>query len=150
VRGHLRDDRGSSTLLGIVLLWVCLLAMAVLVDASAAFLQRRQLVSLADAAALAGAQAIDIDAYYAEGASARTRLDPEAVDSRVRRYLRVSGATAAPGLAVERITSDGRRVLVRLSAPLRLPFLSSAFTERVVVEAGARLAYRAAGQPPSG
>jgi Flp pilus assembly protein TadG len=139
------DDRGSTVLLGIMLLGVCLLGMAVLVDASAAFLQRRQLTSLADAAALAGAQAIDLDAYYEQGASDRTRLDPVAVVSRVRGHLRATGVATVPGLAVERIASDGRQVTVRLSAPLRLAFLSRVVDGDVVVEAVAGLAYRKAG-----
>ena len=131
--------------MGIVLLGVSLLAMAVLVDASAAFLQRRQLVSLADAAALAGAQAIDLDAYYAQGATDRTLLHPAGVTSRVHRYLIEAGAAGTPGLRVDRVASDGRQVLVHLSAPLRVPFLSGAFDDRVVAEASALLAYRRGG-----
>jgi hypothetical protein len=125
---------------------ICLLAIVVLVDASATFLQRQQLLALADAAALAGAQAIDLDAYYAGGASAATDLDPGQVPVRVRTQLaRSRAATAVTGLAVDRISSDGGQVLVALSAPLRLPFLSGVFDARVVAEGRAQLAYRGAG-----
>lgn len=129
-------------ILGIGLVAVCLLALAVLVDASAAFLQRRQLVALADAAALAGAQSIDEAAYYARGASAVTGLAPAAVPGRVRAHLARSAATGIPGFSLDVVSSDGQAVWVAVSAPLRLPFLSSAFGGRVEVVSAARLAYR--------
>ena len=135
-----RDDRGSVLLLGVAWVVVCLLAVVVLVDASAAFLQRRQLVALADGAALAGAQAIDLDAYYADGASSATRLEPGLVPVRVRSHLARAGADGVDGLTLEAVSSDGREVRVRLSAPLRLPFLASVFDGRVVAQSHARLA----------
>jgi hypothetical protein len=146
---RLRDERGSVLILGIGAVAVCLLALVVLVDASAAFLQRRTLVSLADAAALAGAQGIDLADYYANGASPATRLDPAVVPIRVRTFLAES--TPVEGLRLESLSTDGRTVRVVLSAPLRLPFrdgaalLSAVGPGRVTVEAYARMAYAAAG-----
>jgi Flp pilus assembly protein TadG len=140
VTGWERDDRGSVLLLGVGWVAVCLMAVVVLVDASAAFLQRRQLVALADAAALAGAQAIDLDAYYADGASSATRLEPGLVPARVRAQLARAGAESIDGLALDAVTSDGWQVRVQLSAPLRLPFLAAVFDGRVVAESHARLA----------
>jgi len=140
-------DRGSVLPLGIGLAACCVLAGVVSVDVGAAFLQRQQLLALADAAALAGAQAIDLDAYYAQGASAATALDPSAVPVLVRRHLRAArAAEAAPGLVVEQLASDRDDVRVVLSAPLRLPvwpgLAQSVLGERVVVESRAQLAYR--------
>jgi hypothetical protein len=147
MRGGLRDDHGSVMLLGIGLVAICLLGAVVLVDASAAFLQRRQLLALADSAALAGAQSIDRAAYYAEGATDRTRLDPAAVPVRVRGYL---ARTGEPGdVTLEAVHSDGRRVWVTLSSPMELPFLASALAGRITVQAAAQLAYRGSG-PESG
>ncbi len=140
------DDRGSVLILGVGLIAVVLLAVAVLADASVAFLQRQQLFALADAAALAGAQAIDLDAYYADGASAATRLDAVAVPGRVRAHLeRSRAADAIDGLVVDHITSDGQRVVVALSAPLLLPFLPGFADARVAVEARSQLAYLGSG-----
>lgn len=140
------DDRGSVLILGVGLIAVVLLAVAVLADASVAFLQRQQLFALADAAALAGAQAIDLEAYYADGASAATRLDAVAVPGRVRAHLeRSRAADAIDGLVVDHITSDGQQVVVALSAPLRLPFLLGLDGSRVAVEARSQLAYRGSG-----
>lgn len=133
------SERGSVLILGIGWVAVCLLSLIVLVDASAAFLQRRQLVSLADAAALAGAQAIDLNAYYERGASAATRLEPRLVPLRVRAHLDRAGAGAIDGLVLEEVSSDGQAVRVRLSTPLQLPFLAGLVDGRVVAESWARL-----------
>lgn len=130
--------------LGLGAVVVCLLALVVGVDASAAFLQRRSLVALADAAAIAGAQGIDLDAYYREGASASTGLDPRLAAQRVMSFL-AEAHYAVPGLRLEQVAMDGRTVVVRVSAPLRLPFLSGIDDRAITVESRARLAYRAAG-----
>jgi len=135
----MRGDRGSVLILGVGWVAVCLLALVVLVDASAAFLQRRELVSLADAAALAGAQAIDLDAYYDRGASSATQLEPRLVPIRVRHHLDRAGAASVDGLVVEEVSSNGESVRVRLSTPLHLPFLAGLVDGRVVAESWARL-----------
>ena len=134
----LRDDEGSVLLLGIGLVVVCLLAMVIVVDASSAFLQRRALMSLADGAALAGAQAIDLDHYYAHGASTGTRLSSAGVAAAARAHL----ASAGSEVTIEQIATDGVQVRVRLSAPVRLPFLGLGRTEVVRAQGSARLDYR--------
>ena len=58
-----RGDRGSVLLLGLGLTVMCVLAVTVLADVSAVLLQRQRLLALADGAALAGAQAIDLMDY---------------------------------------------------------------------------------------
>ena len=138
-----QQDRGSVMLLGIGFVIVCLLAIAVVTDVSAAFLQRQSLMSMADAAALAGAQAIDRDAYYAGGASVGTRLNPALVRVAAARQLERSGASSTiPGLVVRQISTDGVDVFVSLSAPLRLPFFESVYPDSATVVAAARLDYR--------
>lgn len=134
-------DRGSVLTLAIGLTCVCLLAVTLLTDAAAAFLQRQQLLALADAAALAGAQAVDLTAYYETGASAATRLSPVAVDAAARRHILASAGVSA--LRVDRIWSDGRQVVVGLSRPLALPFLAGLFPGEISVESWAELDYRA-------
>lgn len=133
-------ERGSVLLLGIGFVAVCLLSVVVTVDASAAFVQRRELMAVADAAALAGAQAIDFDEYYRSGATIGTRLDPPRVAQVARRQVAVA---QDPQIAFDGVTTDGITVRVRLSRPLELPFLQSTFGDRVRVEAWARLDYRA-------
>jgi hypothetical protein len=142
----MRNDEGSVLLLGVGLVVMCLLAVTALIDVSAAFLQRQQLMAVADAAAIAGAQAIDLPAYYANGASAATILDPAAVDAAVERHLGRAGARATiPGLVVSRVWSDGQQVVVDMRCPISLPFLSGLFGGEVSVESWAQLGYRATG-----
>ncbi len=138
-----RDDRGSVLLLGAGLLVVCVLVLTVLADASVALLQRQRLQAFADGAALAGAQAIDLPAYYVAGASSSTRLDTRRVGAVASDHLEDSLAgTAVAGLVVERIWSDGKQVVVTLRAPLDLPFLADLFPGDVRVESWAQLEYR--------
>ena len=141
-RESLRDERGSVLILGIGMIVVGLLAVTVSVDVSAAFLQRRALMSIGDSAALAGAQSIDLDSYYANGASIGTRLSPATVSDAVRRHLSLARGTSE--LTVEGITTDGVTVRVQLSEPLELPFLGALHSERVRIESSARLDYRSA------
>ena len=111
--GLQRDERGSVLLLGIGMIVVGILAVAVAVDVSAAFLQRRALMSLGDSAALAGAQSIDLDSYYANGASIGTRLSPVAVASAARRQVGI--ARGSDEITIESITTDG--ITVRQGEP---------------------------------
>lgn len=150
-RDRVLDDCGSVLLLGIGFVIVCLLAVAVAVDVSSAFLQRRALMSIGDAAALAGAQAIDLDAYYANGATRGTRLDPRLVAGAARRHVAAMALAGEAGEAgeaaevtIDSIVSDGFNVVVRLSAPLDLPFFGAVRQERVRIESSARLDYRPA------
>jgi len=140
IRRRAGQEQGSVLILGIGMVVVCLLALAVMTDVTSAFLQRRQLMAVADAAALAGAQGMDIDAYYLQGARIGTRLSPAQVAATARRHALDHGGI--PGLAVESVVSDGVTVRVTLSAPLRLPFLGSARSDAVRVTSTARLDYR--------
>lgn len=146
------DDEGSVLLLGIGWLAACLLAMVVMIDVSAAFLQRQHLQALADSAALAGAQGIDLASYYEHGASASTRLDGGAVAYRVSEHVRraleggqAGGTAERPTARLIEASTDGDTVLVGLTAPIALPILPGAISivlPEIVVTSTARLAYR--------
>jgi Flp pilus assembly protein TadG len=76
-----RDDSGTVTLW---LLGVCMLLFAlggISVDLWRGFSARRSLSNAADAAALAGASALDEDAYRERGV---VQLDPPAAEARAR------------------------------------------------------------------
>ena len=79
-----RAERGTVTL------WLLGLAMMLLplgglgVDLGRSFASRRALSAAADAAALAGAGALDVDGYRATGAVV---LDPVAAEQRARRSI---------------------------------------------------------------
>ena len=112
-----RDDGGQLAIFIVFLGAVAALLAVVVVDASAAFLTRRDLASVADGAALAAAQSVDLDAYYRDGAGQALPLEPAA--RTVADYV----AAYFPGVQVEDVdlTDGGRVVTVRLSRRLRLP-----------------------------
>ncbi len=134
-------EAGSTMILGIGLVGICLLALAIATDAGNAFLQHRQLFAVADAAALAGAQSIDLPEYYANGAHEATRLDAAAVVARARAHV-LHVADSIPGLHIDAVRSDGHEVVVQLSAPVRLVFLSALAENTIHVTSTARLDFR--------
>jgi hypothetical protein len=138
-----RDD-GSILVLSLGFIVICILALAVVVDASSVFLARRALQSQADAAALAGAQAIDLGAYYADGASPRIRLDPTGIRASVERHVRRDPGDGR----LAGITLRDDVVLVSMTDRVRPPFsgwLTPSGAYDLEVEAGAVLSYRPAG-----
>lgn len=116
-----RGETGSVTPLIIGFTAVLLLLVAVVVDASAAFLRRQELDAVADAAALAATDGVQADAVYLHGVGERVAVDPGAAERYVAAYLRSSGAAERfPALAYD-VRADGDTVVVRLVADVRLP-----------------------------
>lgn len=123
-RLHPGDDRGSVLLLVLGLAAVAGLLVAVVVDASAAFLARRGLASIADGAAIAAASALDERALYTGDPAADLPLTedgPDGVRAVVSRY-QVQAASVQPGLVLTGGTPDGQVVVVTASRTVRLPF----------------------------
>lgn len=140
---RIREDEGNILLLGLGFLGVCLLALAVVTDAASLFLQRTALQSRADAAALSGAQGIDLDAYYAQGATMGTALVPAVAVQRVRAAITdVQDREPIVGLAVEQVVVVDDVVRVELAAPGRLGFFTVLDPPVIRVRADARLDYR--------
>lgn len=118
-----RDDQGQVTLLIIGFASILLMAIVVVIDASAAYLQRQGLDNLADGAALYGAD-LGSSGVYEEGlGEGRLSQQEAAVRAAVRDYLdRAGAARTYPGIGVAvRVDGAGRSVTVRLEAPLDLP-----------------------------
>ena len=122
-RSHDRDERGQSSLLIVGFAVVLAMLVAVVVDTSAAYLQRQGLDTLADGAALRGADlgATGEDVYQGGVPAETLALTPARARAAVGAYLHDVGAYARyPGLSYTvRVEAD--RVLVHLSAPLDLP-----------------------------
>jgi uncharacterized membrane protein len=119
-----RDERGTVTLLIVGLAVVLLMMTAVVTDASAAYLQRQSLDTLADGAALTGADAgASGDEAYAGGLDADLHLDADIARTAVLGYLHSTGAYARyPGLTARvSVDSSTQRVIVEIHAPIRLP-----------------------------
>ena len=134
-------DEGSIMLLGIGMIGVCLLALAVITDSAGAFIQQRELQSVADSIALAGAQGIDLDEYYQTGATQSTRLNSAQVQNIARTHAKVMAEGSEIELINLRVEPDGKSVLVTLNAPLRLTFFDALRFDPVEVSASARLDY---------
>jgi len=119
---------------------VCVLAMGVVIDVTSVFIARRALQAAVDSAALAGAQAIDLDAYYRHGASGSITLNPQLVRSRVTQQLK-----ATPQVRLNTVWLEESTVLVRASTTMRPPlsgWLTPGGSRLLTAEAGAQLAYR--------
>jgi Flp pilus assembly protein TadG len=128
-----RDERGSITPLIIGFALVVGLLVAVVVDASAAYLRRQGLNSLADAAALAATDGLQGDRVYTHGLDDRAEIDAAAARRYVEDYLRDSGATARyPGLSWD-VSTSATTVLVHVAAPLELPLRVPGIEESATV-----------------
>jgi hypothetical protein len=134
-----RDERGQSAVLIVGLASFLLLAIVVVVDASAAFLQRQGLDTVADGAALAGADAgsRNLDSIYGSGVGSQPRLDQAEALARaaVEDYLKRTGARAHyPGLSYDvGFDPTDNSVVVQVRAPLDLPLTIPGSPERPVV-----------------
>jgi Putative Flp pilus-assembly TadE/G-like len=141
MRMPLAADRGSVILLQVFCMVAVVMSIAVVCDTGAVLGVRRELSAVADQAAIAGAQAIDLTAYYRGGAHevAGVPLDPRSAEAAVRAYLRPSLDAGAPaGLRLEQVevTDDGVRVA--LSGRADLPFKILPGVDSAPVRASAR------------
>ncbi|KJC65581.1 pilus assembly protein TadG-related protein [Agreia bicolorata] len=123
---RLRSDEGSTLLLTIFYAALALLVVLVVVGASSLYLERTRLFTVADGAALAGAESFSLDDVELVESAVVPRLDPVAVDAAVDRYLAntPSAAEFADLTVIEATTTDGRSATVTLSASWRPAVLS--------------------------
>ena len=132
--GHLvRHREAGSTLILICFYSVlALLLVLVVTAASSLYLERKRLFSLADGAALVGAEAFDLSDVRVDGGTLSVDLDPAAVHDAVAGYLRIAPTGSFEDLRIERATSDdGRSATVQLSAMWRPPVLTLLLPEGV-------------------
>jgi hypothetical protein len=138
------DERGQVSVIIIGFVVVLAMLFVVVVDASAAYLRRQALSSLADGAALAAADGIEGEQVYTGGLGERAAVDPERARGLVASYLSSVGAERRyPGLR-QAVGTSGDRVVVRLDAPLGLPLSlpGIAGTARVAAESASVVAVR--------
>jgi hypothetical protein len=122
-------------IIGFVL--VIAMTVVVVVDASAAYLRRQALSSLADGAALAATDGIQGEQVYTTGLGERAAVDPATAAVFVQAHLASVGAGERyPGLR-HAVETDGDRVVVRLRAPLDLPLPLPGVADRAEVSATA-------------
>lgn len=132
-----RDEAGQATVMIVGLAVVLAMLVATVVDASAAYLQRQGLDTVADGAALRGADlgASGRETYGSGVPPARLGLTAAAARAAVGAYLVEAGAYRRyPGLRYQVRIGDGR-VSVRLQAPLDLPLTIPGSPERASIGA---------------
>ncbi|MCU1535010.1 MAG: hypothetical protein JWR53_1491 [Glaciihabitans sp.] len=122
MRERLRDEEGSTLPLTIFYGALSLALILIVVAASSLYLERKRLFTLADGAALIGAEAFDLDAVTLTADGPRPTLRPADVARDVRLYLADNAHDEFESLAVDSATTvDGRSATVQLSAWWRPP-----------------------------
>jgi Flp pilus assembly protein TadG len=96
-----REERGAVLIAGLLLALSLLMVIGAAVDLGQAFIVRRDLVSLADEAALAGSQALDLEARHA----GRLTLEPEEARAAALTALAGEPAVRAQASATEQSVS---------------------------------------------
>lgn len=144
MRRERRDDRGTTIPLLVGLAVFVLLLVAVVSDATSAFVRRQGLDSLADGAALQAADlgSVAAAAYRGTDHGARLRETESAARSAVEAYLRDTGAASRYRVLTVRVSVDAvdRAVQVRLRAVVDLPLGVPGVVRRVPIIATSRAA----------
>lgn len=135
----MRGDRGSVTPMIVGFAVILALGIALVTDATAAYLHRSGLSTLADGAALSGADAGATGrSTYTQGVPTdELQVDEDAARAGVAAYLRATRALEEyPGLRWDvRVDPATSSVHVRLVAPLDLPLTLPGAPERATVAA---------------
>jgi uncharacterized membrane protein len=122
---RLRGDEGSILPLTIFYAVLSLLLVLLVVSATSLYLERKRLFTLADGAALVGAEAYDLADVAAGPGGTRADLESGRVASAVAEYIDENPTGRFEQLAVERAGSDdGRSATVSLSSYWRPPLVS--------------------------
>jgi uncharacterized membrane protein len=133
---RLHDDAGSTLLLTIFYGFLALVLILLVVAATSLYLERKRLLSLADGAALVGAEAFALDAVTLTPHGPRPALHSADVAAAVDEYL-----LAVPGDNLEEVTVvsadsvDGESATVELSAYWRPPLVSLLVPDGIRIEA---------------
>lgn len=128
------DDSGSTLLLAIFYGFLALAVILMVVAATSLYLERKRLFTVADSAALAGAEAFRLDDVPSTGPTLHLALDSADVHAAVTRFLDSSPHASFQDLTLERADSlDGSSATVELAAAWRPPVLS------ILVPEGIRL-----------
>lgn len=129
-----RDD-GSMLPLTIFYGILSLVLVLLVVAATSLYLERKRLFTLADGAALVGAEAFALDDVRAAPGGYRPTLESPDVAAAVAAYLSSAPTADFDALRLERAESaDGRSATVELSAYWRPPVLTLLVPEGLRIE----------------
>jgi len=115
-------DRGSLTPFIIGIFVVGLLVIGTVTDIAVFQLDRQALQAQADSAALAAAQAADLDSIYSRGVTTYVPIDAALAKQRAQTIV-AGHPVRLTNFRIEAVTTDGRTVYVQLSARISPPFL---------------------------
>jgi hypothetical protein len=140
-----RADDGSTLPLILVFGMIALILVLVVAAATDLYLERKRLFTLADGAALVGAESFDLAGVRAAAHGLRPELQPDQVHGAVAVYLAAEPADGFEDLHLDAATTpDGRSAAVTLSAmwrpPVLAPFLPNGV--RISTTATARSVFR--------
>ena len=138
-----RGDDGSTLPLVLFYALLSLALIVVVTAASSVYIERKRLLSLADGAALAGAEAFSIADVSRDDAGddavVRVALDPARVSTAVRDFVASAPNDRLESLRVEEATSsDGRSATVTLSSYWRPPLVTALIPDGIRIEVTSR------------
>jgi len=137
-RSALRDDEGSTLPLVIFYGFLALALVLIVAAAASLYLERKRLFTLADGAALVGAESFDLDSVTFSGHGPRPLLQPGQVHAAVESYLAGNPVDRFEGLVVERATTaDGESATVTVSAVWHPPVVTVFVPEGLRIDATA-------------
>lgn len=134
MRARMGDDEGSTLPLVIFFAMLSLVLVLLVVAATSLYLERKRLFTLADGAALVGAEAFDLDDVAVDGTRLRPTLSDDEVRDAVGDYLRDNPIGHFDDLRLARAESpDGSSATVTLTSSWKPPVVS------LLLPAGIRL-----------
>ena len=120
-----RDDAGSILPLTIFYGFLALVLVLLVTAATSLYLERKRLFTLADSAALVGAESFSLSDVAATGERTRPMLRTADVATAVTAFVSAAPADGFESLAIDSArTDDGRSATVELSAYWRPPIVS--------------------------
>lgn len=129
------DERGSILPLTIFFGFLCTVLILLVVAATSLYLERKRLFTLADGAALVGAEAFELDDVTLTPDGPRATLDSADVSDAAAEYLALAPTSGIESLVLERAESvDGRSATVELSAYWRPPLITVLVPEGIRIE----------------
>ena len=135
----MKNDEGSTLLLTIFYGFLSLVLVLLVVAASSLYLERKRLFTLADGAALVGAEAFDLSDVQVTPDGPSLVLDSADVVAAVRSYVASAPTADFESLSIDSAgTADGRSATVSLSSYWRPPLVSLLVPEGFRIEVTAR------------
>ncbi|BDZ63334.1 pilus assembly protein TadG-related protein [Agromyces mangrovi Wang et al. 2018] len=135
LRARLAADESGSTLL--LTIGCCVLGLAVIIvtiGATSLYLERKRLFTIADGAALAGAEAFALADVRREGDRLVVDLEPAEVAAAVSAHLAATAGLDVDVRIVHATSLDGRSATVTLGAVWRPPIVGEFLPAEVPIE----------------